>query len=83
MKISLRKFHRDLTVYLGSETVSNWTSEVIGPFPRNFRVKKKISESLPTNEQIPGDTEPQKFGETRYGDRVTMSERMIKFALLR
>jgi hypothetical protein len=28
-----------------------------------FRV---IAESLPANEQIPGDTEPKTFGETRY-----------------
>jgi hypothetical protein len=40
-----------------------------------FRV---IAESLPANEQIPGGTESKKYGETRYGSRVTMSERMIK-----
>ena len=40
-----------------------------------FRV---IAESLPANEQIPGGTEPKKYGETRYGSRVTMSECMIK-----
>ena len=40
-----------------------------------FRV---IAESLPPNEQIPGGTEPKKYGETRYGSRVTLSERMIK-----
>ena len=40
-----------------------------------FRV---IAESLAANEQIPGGTEPKKYGETRYGSRVTMSERMIK-----
>jgi hypothetical protein len=39
---------------------------------------RAIAESLPANEQIPGGTEPKKFGETRYGSRVTMSERMIK-----
>ena len=39
-----------------------------------FRV---IAESLPANEQIAGGTEPKKYGETRYGSRVTMSERMI------
>jgi hypothetical protein len=27
--------------------------------------------------EIPGGTEPKKFGETRYGSSVTMSERMI------
>ena len=36
-----------------------------------------IAESLPANEQIAGGTEPKKYGETRYGSRVTMSERMI------
>ena len=40
-----------------------------------FRV---IAESLQTNEQILGGTDPKKYGETRYGSRVTMSERMIK-----
>ena len=40
-----------------------------------FRV---IAESLLANEQIPGGTGPKKYGETRYGSRVTMSERMIK-----
>jgi hypothetical protein len=44
-----------------------------------FRV---IVESLPVNEQIPGDTETKNFGEPRYQTRVTMSERMIKFSLL-
>ena len=44
-----------------------------------FRV---IVESLPVNEQIPGDTETKNFGEPRYQARVTMSERMIKFSLL-
>ena len=39
-----------------------------------FRV---IAEALSANEQIPGGTEPKKYGETRYGSRVTMSERMI------
>ncbi len=39
-----------------------------------FRV---IVETLTVNEQIPGGTEPKKYGETRYGSRVTMSERMI------
>ena len=39
-----------------------------------FRV---IAESLPANEQIPGGTEPKKYGETRYGSRVTMSERSL------
>jgi hypothetical protein len=38
---------------------------------------RAIADSLPANEQIPGGTEPKKFGETRYGSRVTMSERMI------
>ena len=33
-----------------------------------FRV---IAESLQTNEQILGGTEPKKYGETRYGSRVT------------
>jgi hypothetical protein len=28
-------------------------------------------------EQIPGGTETKKYDETRYGSRVTMSERMI------
>jgi hypothetical protein len=35
-----------------------------------------IAEALPANEQIPGGTEPKKYGETRYGSRVTMSERI-------
>jgi hypothetical protein len=39
-----------------------------------FRV---IADSLPADEQIPKGTEPKKYGETRYGSRVTMSERMI------
>ncbi len=39
-----------------------------------FRV---ITESLPANEQIPGGTDPKKYGETRYGSRVTMSERSL------
>ena len=38
---------------------------------------RAIAEALPANEQIPGGTEPKKYGETRYGSRVTMSERMI------
>ena len=35
-------------------------------------------ESQPANEQIPRGTEPKKYGETRYGSHVTMSECMIK-----
>ena len=35
---------------------------------------RAIAESLPANEQIPGDTDPKKIGETRYDTRVTMSE---------
>ena len=40
-----------------------------------FRV---IAESLSANEQIAGGTDPKKYGETRYGSRVTISECMIK-----
>ena len=36
-----------------------------------------IAESLQTNDQILGGTDPKKYDETRYGSRVTMSERMI------
>jgi hypothetical protein len=39
-----------------------------------FRV---ICVSLVANEQIPRGIEPKKYDETRYGSRVTMSERMI------
>ncbi len=38
---------------------------------------RAIAEALSANEQIPGGTEPKKYGETRYGSRVTMNERMI------
>jgi hypothetical protein len=38
---------------------------------------RAIADSLPVNEQIPRGIEPKKYGETRYGSRVTMSERMI------
>ncbi len=38
---------------------------------------RAIADSLLANEQIPGGIEPKKYGETRYGSRVTMSERMI------
>ena len=38
---------------------------------------RAIAEALPANEQIPGGTETKKYGETRYGARVTISERMI------
>jgi hypothetical protein len=38
---------------------------------------RAIAEALSANEQNPGGTEPKKYGETRYGSRVTMSERMI------
>ena len=31
------------------------------------RVGAQQAESLPSNEQFPGDTEHKKFGETRYG----------------
>ena len=39
---------------------------------------RAIADSLPGNEQIPGGTETKKYGETRYGSRVTISECMIK-----
>ncbi len=39
-----------------------------------FRV---ITESLSANEQIPGGTEPKKYGEIRYGSRVTMNDRSL------
>ncbi len=38
---------------------------------------RAIADSLPANEQIPGGIEPKKYGETRCGSRVTMSELMI------
>jgi hypothetical protein len=38
---------------------------------------RAIADSQPVNEQIPRGIEPKKYGETRYGSRVTMSERMI------
>ncbi len=38
---------------------------------------RTIADSLPANERIPRGIEPKKYGETRYGSRVTMSERMI------
>ncbi len=38
---------------------------------------RAIADSLTANEQIPRGIEPKKYGETRYGSRVTMRERMI------
>jgi hypothetical protein len=38
---------------------------------------RAIVDSRSTNGQIPRGIEPKKYGETRYGSRVTMSERMI------
>ncbi len=38
---------------------------------------RAIADSLSGNERIPKGIDPKKYGETRYGSRVTMSERMI------
>ncbi len=44
---------------------------------KSFARFHAIAEALSANEQIPGGTEPKKYGETPHDSRVPMSVRMI------
>jgi hypothetical protein len=51
--------------------------KTVTSYQKSLAVFREIAADLPLDQQPKGGTEPKKFGETRYGTRIAMGERML------